>query len=96
MSGPRTFTFHLRGANEHTPGDAEILDAIQAHLSQSGEIPDCNRSEALRWALHRVASEHSPVFRHLPAWWQLYRRGALEESGLGAVFGDEDPGDVEA
>ena len=96
MSGPRTFTFHLRGANEHSPGDAAILDAIQAHLSSSGEIPDCNRSEALRWALHRVSSEKSPVFRHLPAWWQLYRRHALEELGFGALFEDEDPGDIEA
>ena len=96
MSGTRTFTFHLRGANEHSPDDATILDGVQAHLNKSGEIPGCNRSEALRWALHRVSSEHSPVFRHLPAWWQLYRRHALEELGLGALIGDEDPGDVEA
>ena len=95
MSAPRTFTFHLRGANQHSPGDAAILDAIQAHLRDSGEIPDCNRSQALRWALHHAASENGPVFDHLPAWWKLYRRHALEELGVGDLLG-EDPGDTEA
>jgi len=62
MSRPRTFTFHLRGATQHTPGDAEILDAIQANLKESGEIPACSRDEALRWALNRFKSVESPVF----------------------------------
>ena len=62
MSRPPTFTFHLRGATQHTPGDAEILDAIQAYLKESGEIPACSRAEALGWALNRFKSEGSPVF----------------------------------
>ena len=96
MSGPRTFTFHLRGATQHTPGDAAILDAIQAHLSKSGEIPDCNRSEAMRWALHQVSSEKSPVFKHLPVWWKLYRRHDMQQIGIGDLIDEGRAGDIEA
>ena len=64
MSRSRTFTFHLCDPAQHTPGDAAILDAIQAHLRESGEIPDCTRSQALRWALNRLISVDNPVFRH--------------------------------
>ena len=90
MSRPRTFTFHLRGATQHTPGDAEILDAIQAHLRESGEIPACNRAQALRWANNRFTSVESPVFEHLPQWWQLYRRHEMQELGVGDLIEEAD------
>ena len=96
MSPPRTFTFHLRGATQHTPGDAEILDAIQAHLRESGEIPGCNRSQALRWALNRFTSVDSPVFEHLPQWWQLYRRHHMQDLGVGDLIGEADAERTEA
>lgn len=96
MSPPRTFTFHLRGATQHTPGDAAILDAIQAHLKESGQIPACSRAEALRWALNRFTSVQSPVFEHLPQWWQLYVRHEMQELGVGDLIGEADAGADEA
>ena len=106
MSSTRTFTFHLRGPTEHTPGDAEILDAIQAHLKESGEIPACSRAQALRWALNHFTSVDSPVFKHLPQWWKLYLRHNLRELGIGELIeegdaagiesGPENPGEPEA
>ena len=96
MSPPRTFTFHLRGATQHTPGDAAILDAIQAHLRESGEIPACSRAEALRWALNRFTSVQSPVFEHLPQWRQLYLRHDMQELKVGGLIEELDPGGIEA
>ncbi len=96
MSRPSTFTFHLRGATQHTPGDAEILDAIQAYLKESGEIPACSRAEALRWALNRFTSVESPVFDHLPQWWQLYRRHHMQELGVGDLIEETDAERIKA
>ena len=96
MSCPRTFTFHLRGATQDTPGDAAILDAIQAHLGESGEIPACSRAESLRWALNRFTSVESPIFKHLPRWWQLYLRHDMRELGVGDLIEEGDAGGIEA
>ncbi len=98
MSRPRTFTFHLCDPSGHTPGDAAILDAIQAHLRESGEIPDCTRSQALRWALNRFISMDSPVFGHLPDWWQTYVRHEMQELGIGDLMEEAgaDAGETES
>ncbi len=96
MSRPCTFAFHLRGATRHTPGDAAIHDAIQAHLRVSAVIPDCNRSESLRWALNRFTSVESPVFKHKRQWWHLYRRHDMDQLGVGNLIDKVDAGDIEA
>ena len=96
MPPTRTFTFHLRGPTEHTPGDAEILDAIQAHLRESGEIPACSRAEALRWALNHFTSVDSPIFKHLPQWWKLYLRHNMQELGVGDLIEAVDADGIEA
>lgn len=95
MSRPRTFTAHLCDPARHTPGDAAILDAIQVHLRESGEIPDCTRSQARRWALNHFISVDSPVFRHLPAWWQIYVRHDMQELGVGDLMEEESAGGIE-
>lgn len=95
MSRPRTFTFHLCDPAQHTPGDAAILDAIQAHLRESGEIPDCTRSQALRWALNRLISVDSPVFKHLPDWWQIYVRHDMQKLGIGDLMEKDVAGGIE-
>ena len=91
----KTFTIHLRPCSEHTPGDGPIIEAIRAHLIESGEMPDCTKSDAIRWALHQVSVEETPVFEHLPVWWQIYRRHKLHELGMGELFEptyiDKDP-----
>ena len=82
----KTFTIHLRPCSENTPGDGPIIEAIRAHLIESGEIPNCTRSDAIRWALHQVSADETPVFEYLPEWWQIYRRHKLYEMGFGEIM----------
>lgn len=82
----KTFTIHLRPCGEHTPGDGPIIESIRAYLIVSGKIPDCTRSDAIRWALHEVSGDDSPVFEYLPEWWQIYRRHRFDKIGMGKMF----------
>lgn len=86
----KTFTIHLRSCSESSPGDAAIIESIRAYLIASGDMPDCTRSDAVRWALHQVSGDDTPIFKYLPAWWQMYRVYESKPRGYGGTTDSED------